>query len=473
MQEELPLQNQVVDTRESKSQVNLEKPKSKKKKSKKTKSEKALSVTSYSSDDEPLILRHSNLSAKSLGTAKPNLGMSHKNLSQPTVNHIYIPPVHPAGYSAATYSASHAKAPQVIFNPYGQEPHEEKKKKKDSKKRHSISSKNSSSLSKSSKSTNESISKSSRSSSGIKESKSLEKVRSKSKLNDDFDTRSERRSRKSLADDFDTRSERKSRKSMALDDFDSRSVASEKSKRSKKKEKTVSVRSSSIPAPPTSRVIPNEEDEDVPLSQKKKEYNRLSSRSQETLTRASSLKLGRPSDLNLYDRKRESSSSATFVAKEEPVVEKKKGIFTRLFNCFKSSDNLKKKATKEDLSIVKTPSNTSYRSLDPNRSLDPKLDFRSRLDPKSSAVTLTDRGAPSKYDFDLPQIISTKPYQPISTAKPAEPLEFGLELDDIMSKYFDSTKVTRPQRRNTQTKTDKLNYSVDVDPELFEFRGFL
>lgn len=395
--------------------------------------------------------------------------MSQRNLSQPTINHIYIPSAHPAGYSAASYSANQAKAPQVIFNPYGQEPHEEKKKKKEPKKRHSISSKNSSSLSKSSKSTNESLTKTPKSSGG-KEGKSLEKVRSKSRLNDDFDTRSERKARKSFADDFDTRSERKSRRSMAIDDFDTLSVSS---KRSKKKDKTVSVRSSSIPAPPTSKVTPNE-DEDVPLSQKKQEFNRLSSRSQETLARNSSLKLGRPSDLNLYDRKRESSSSTTFVGKEEPVVEKekKKGLFTRLFNCFKSSDNLKKKP-KEELTMVKTPSNTSYRSLDPNSALDPKADFRSRLDPKSSTVTLTDRGAPSKYEFDLPQISSAKPYQPISTAKTQEPLEFGLELDDIMSKYFDSTKVTRPQRRNTQSKNDKLNYSVDVDPELFEFRGFL
>ncbi|KAJ3275593.1 hypothetical protein HDV01_007596 [Terramyces sp. JEL0728] len=467
MREEFQLHPEVVDSRDSNSRVNIEKPKSKnkKKKSKKTKSEKALSVTSYSSDDEPLILRHSNLSAKSLATGKPNLGMSHKNLSQPMVNHVYIPPTHPAGYSAAGYSASQAKAPQVIFNPYGAEPHEEKKKKKDPKKRYSISSKNSSSLSKSSKSTNESTTKTPKSPSGIIDAKSLEKIRSKSKLNDDFDTRSERKSRKSMADDFDTRSERKSRKSMALDDFDTRSVSSKKSKR---KEKPVSVRSSSIPAPPTSRLAPTEEDEDVPLSQRKKDFNRLSSRSQETLARTSSLKLGRPSDLNLYDHKRESSSSATFVAREEPAEkEKKKGIFTRLFNCFKSSDNLKKKPTKEDLSIVKTPSNTSYRSLDPHQ------DFRSRLDPKSSAVTLTDRGATSKYEFDLPKISSTKPYQPITTAKPEEPLEFGLELDDIMSKYFDSTKVSRPQRKNTQTKKDKLNYSVDIDPELFEFRGFL
>jgi hypothetical protein len=415
----------------------VKKKKSRRKKSKKEKKLKDESVKTekdQSSDDEPLFLKHGNLSSRSLPS----------QVSSPIPNHsqsnVYLPP-------STTAYMHQTMAQQQMYAPAMAAPTMQR-----------LPSKSSQS---SSKKTKKSKRERTQSESGSSNSTKLSGSVSKGSL----------RSSES----------RKSRQSFQLS-----------------QQGDLSMTSAELSARPPSRMAPirpDEDDEDEkPLAVVKDKYQTKPSNE---LSRAGSRKSvsfpAEPVSETKFVKPVTSMSdvSQNAVAHEpqsrtSSLKKKKKGLFQRILCCFNGSNDeaLSPSPVEADLGLRRTVSVASYRSLDPKSNSDYSIELSSKksLNFSDSSRSFDPKRA-SMMDIELPHV-RTSPFQfeQETNRTSLDSLDLGKGLDDIMAKYMSPHSTTnsagtravplagsRPIPKSVVSNRKSMD--LELDEELLQYKS--
>jgi hypothetical protein len=394
------------------------------------KDENVKSEKEQSSDDEPLFLKHGNLSSRSL----PNqIGSQLPNQSP---SNVYLPP-------STTAYMQQTMAQQQMYAPAMAAPTMQR-----------LPSKSSQS---SAKKTKKSKRERTQSESGSSNSTKLSGSISKGSL----------RSSES----------RKSRQSFQL-----------------AQQGDVSMTSGEMSARPPSRMAPirpDDEDEDEkPLAVVKDKYQAKPSNE---LSRAGSRKsVSFPVEPVSETKFVEPVTSVSDVSQNtlapEPqtrtssLKKKKKGLFQRILCCFNGSNDeaLSPSPVEPELGLRRTVSVASYRSLDPKSN----SDYSIQLSPKKS-LNLSDSSRSfdpkraSMMDIELPHV-RTSPLQfdQETNRVSLDSLDLGKGLDDIMAKYMSPSTAKSAGTRAVASRpipksvvSNRKSMDLELDEELLQYKS--